>query len=223
MAKLTWGIKHAAITTICKGAILPLLTYGALVWVEAMNYEHNRKKYIRVQRLINIRMAKAYRTTSSKALCMMTGMTPIILKLQEVVRRNTINRGWGNCKIDLDHDVEFKYWPQPAEVVTIKEVVGYDETSVQAYTDGSKHNNGVGSGAAIFIGGVMEAQIKIQLDNRCSNNQAEQLAILKTLEAINLLNKHIINPWTATIVGFLSIRFGIRTITHILLKKSGRW
>jgi len=45
--------------TIYKGAILPLLTYGAPVWIDAMNYEHNRKKYIRVQRLIKIRMAKA--------------------------------------------------------------------------------------------------------------------------------------------------------------------
>jgi len=68
MAKLTWGIKHAAIATIYKGAILPLLTYGAPVWIDAMKYEHNRQKYIRVQRLINIRMAKAYRTTSSEAL-----------------------------------------------------------------------------------------------------------------------------------------------------------
>ena len=85
-------------------------------------------------------MAKAYRTTSSKALRMMTGMTPIILKLEEVVKRYTINRGRGNCTTELDHDVEFQYWPHLAEVVTIKEVVGYDETSVQAYTDGSKHD-----------------------------------------------------------------------------------
>ena len=67
-AKLSWGIKHAAIETIYKGAILPLLTYGAPAWIDAMKYEHNRQKYIRVQRLINIRMAKAYRTTSSEAL-----------------------------------------------------------------------------------------------------------------------------------------------------------
>ena len=46
---------------------------------------------------------------------------------------------------------------------------------------------------------MLEAQIKIKLDNRCSNNQAEQLAILKALEAINSLNKHTINPRTATI------------------------
>ena len=82
-AKLTWGIKHEAIATIYNGAILPLLTYGAHVWNEAMNFEHNRQKYIRVQHLINIRMAKAFRTTSSEALCMLAGMTPILIKLEE--------------------------------------------------------------------------------------------------------------------------------------------
>jgi hypothetical protein len=44
MAKLSWGIKHAAIKTIKKGAILPLLTYRAPVWIDAMKYEHNRQK-----------------------------------------------------------------------------------------------------------------------------------------------------------------------------------
>ena len=116
-----------------------------------------------------------------------------------MVKRYTINRGRGNCKIELDHDVEFQYWPHPTEAVTSKEVVGYDETSVQAYTDGSKHDKWVGSGAAIFVGGMLEAQIKIKLDNRCSNNQAEQMAILKALEAINSLNKHTINLRKATI------------------------
>jgi len=52
-AKMTWGIKHAVMNTIYKGAILPLLTYGASVWIEAMNHEYNRPKYIRVQCLIN--------------------------------------------------------------------------------------------------------------------------------------------------------------------------
>jgi hypothetical protein len=80
-AKTTWGIKHAAMAAIYKGAIQTLLTYGAPIWIEAMNYEHNRQKYIRVQRLININMVKAYRTTSSEALCMLTRMTPITIKL----------------------------------------------------------------------------------------------------------------------------------------------
>jgi len=48
MAKLCWGIKHPSIATIYKGAILPLLTCGAPVWIDAMKCEHNRQKYIRV-------------------------------------------------------------------------------------------------------------------------------------------------------------------------------
>jgi hypothetical protein len=87
LAKLSWGIKHAAIKTIYKGAILPLLTYGAPVWIDAMKYEHSTKKYIWVQRLIIIRMAKAYRTTSREAVSILTEITPINTKLEEVVKR----------------------------------------------------------------------------------------------------------------------------------------
>jgi len=42
VARMTWGIKYAAMDTIYKGAIIPLLTYGAAVWIEAMNHEYNR-------------------------------------------------------------------------------------------------------------------------------------------------------------------------------------
>jgi len=51
-AKVTWGLKHEALRTIYKGAILPFLLYGAPVWTETMQYSYNRLKYIRVQRLI---------------------------------------------------------------------------------------------------------------------------------------------------------------------------
>ena len=45
----------------------------------------------------------------------------------------------------------------------------------------------------------MVAKLKPKLGDRCSNNQAEQLAILKALEAIESMNRHIINPRTAII------------------------
>jgi hypothetical protein len=37
-AKVTWGIKQEAMKTIYKGATLPLLLYGAPVWIDAMKY-----------------------------------------------------------------------------------------------------------------------------------------------------------------------------------------
>jgi ribonuclease HI len=42
-------------------------------------------------------------------------------------------------------------------------------------------------------------KLKLKLDSRCSNNQAEQLAILKALEAIKSLNRNSINPRMGTI------------------------
>jgi len=66
-AKIHWGLEREALITIYKGAILPLLVYGSPVWIDALRYEYNRRKYIRVQRLMNILIAKACRTTSSEA------------------------------------------------------------------------------------------------------------------------------------------------------------
>jgi len=134
-AKLSWGIKSEAIATKYKGAILPLLTYGAPVWIEAMKYRRKRQKYIRVQRLINLRMARAYRTTSSEALCILTGMTPIVLKLEEVVKQYTLKVMQQQQAINQDHDVEHKYWSHPAKVISIQEVENYEEATVSAYTD----------------------------------------------------------------------------------------
>ena len=52
---------------------------------------------------------------------------------------------------------------------------------------------------AVFIGKEIVAQIKLKLYSRCSNNQAEQLAIIKTLEARGSIHTTDINTLTATI------------------------
>jgi len=38
-------------------------------------------KIVRVQRIINIRIAKLYRTVLNEALCILTGLTPIGIKV----------------------------------------------------------------------------------------------------------------------------------------------
>jgi len=53
------------------------------------------------------------------------------------------------------------------------------------YTAGEE---GVGSGIAIFTNRKLTDTIKYRLNGRCSNNQAEQLAILKALENIQNLD-----------------------------------
>jgi len=58
-----------------------------------MEKESYTSKLIRVQGLINIKMAKAYRTVSPEALCIHTGMTPIEIKIEEAVQICSTTRG----------------------------------------------------------------------------------------------------------------------------------
>jgi ribonuclease HI len=54
------------------------------------------------------------------------------------------------------------------------------------FTDGSKSEQGVGSGVSVFTWKEPKEQLKFKLDSRCTNNQAEQLAIIKTLDVIGM-------------------------------------
>ena len=52
-----------------------------------------------------------------------------------------------------------------------------------------QNDNGVRAGIANFMKGKLEEQLKYKLHNNYSNNQAEQMAIVKAIEAIG--NIHI--------------------------------
>jgi hypothetical protein len=71
-AKIRWGLKHKALKTIYTGAILPLLLCGAPVWKGMLNSSCYKDKLVRIQRLINIKIAKAHCTVSNEALCIIT-------------------------------------------------------------------------------------------------------------------------------------------------------
>jgi len=187
-AKVSWGIKHEAMKTIYKGAILPLLLYGAPVWIDTMKFEYKKRKYIRIQRLINILTAKALRTTSSEAFCILTGVTPKIIKTEEAVSLYNARKTRGSQTQEIDYFVPPKNWPHSADGAINIETEGTKDSNVLAYTDGSKSELGVGSGTVIFIGNRIVTQIKSRLDSKCSNNQAEQTAIINALEAIATLN-----------------------------------
>jgi hypothetical protein len=92
-AKIKWELKHAALKTIYTGGELPLLLYGAPVWKKAIYKVSYKLKLIREQRLINIKIAKAYRTMSNEALCILMGLTPIAIKIEEAIQFYEITRG----------------------------------------------------------------------------------------------------------------------------------
>jgi len=76
-AKMNWGLGHKALKTIYEGAIVPIKTYGAPVWDEAVNKQTLLRKLQSTQRLKNIKITKSYRTISYEASCVMAGAPPI--------------------------------------------------------------------------------------------------------------------------------------------------
>jgi len=126
-------------------------------------------------------------------------MNPITLKLEEAVTRYTFRDTQQQQTMNLDQDVEYRNWPHPAKAIAIVESQSHEEATIRVYTDGSKYQGGVGSGVVIYRERNIIARQNVNLEKQCSNNQAEQVAIHKALEEIDLLNKDGISPLTAII------------------------
>jgi ribonuclease HI len=62
--------------------------------------------------------------------------------------------------------------------------------SMIIFTDGSKTGDKVGAGAAIYVDQDLRKRCKYKLGSRCTTNQAEQLAILKSLDELPVLPDH---------------------------------
>jgi len=98
-------------------------------------------------------------------------------------------------------------------VAAFIEVKVYVDKTIQIYTDGSKNEQGVGEGVAIFTENELVTKLKYKLDNRCSNNQAEQLAIATALEALETIGIEDNSPRTAAII--TNSRFSLDSIKNV--------
>jgi len=170
---------HGAFKTIYTGGILTLLLYGVPVWKSVLSRFCYKAKLIRIQKLINLRITKAYLTVSNEAVCVINGIIPINIETEEIGKFYEITKG-----IETQYDRELENWNHPATHVKIIE--GYQDNShpIQAYTDGSKNDVGVGARIAIFLDNNLTATLKYRLNGRCTNNEEEQLSILKALQYI---------------------------------------
>jgi hypothetical protein len=102
-AKLNWGLGQKSLKTIYEGALVPLMTYRVPVWEEAINNQRLLPKMQSTQRLINIKMAKAYRTISYNASCLLAGVQPIGIEIEgkaSLYKKNTVQEkrtmNWGH-------------------------------------------------------------------------------------------------------------------------------
>ena len=164
-ANLNWGLNHAALKTIYIGGILPHLLYGAPVWINTINKANYKLKLTRVQRLINTRIAKAYRTVSNEALCIITGLTPYRHQNRGSSPPIPTNRGSRKEEAMID-DTGVKHWLHPAVTMTILKNSNEDNSTIQIFTNVSKSEQGVGAGIAVYRSGTHTKSLKY----RCTNN-----------------------------------------------------
>jgi hypothetical protein len=131
LAKLNWGLKHATPKTIYTSGILSLLLYGSPVWKKAIDRVNYKLKLIRVQRLINIKTAKAYRTVLNEALCILTGLIPIAIKIEEAVQFYELIRGSRKEEALIDCDMGVKYWHHRAETISCLTEYNEETSAIQ--------------------------------------------------------------------------------------------
>jgi len=80
-----------------------------------------------------------------------------------------------------------KEWAHPALRADIMETTNLTTYPTEIFTDGSKIGDKVRAGVAIYTDKRLVRKCKYRLQNHCSNNQAEQIAILKSLEQLRSL------------------------------------
>jgi ribonuclease HI len=80
--------------------------------------------------------------------------------------------------------MDVRYWQHPAEESIRSTDEKEEKGSLHIYTDGSKSEEGVGLGIAIIESGQYTKSIQRRLNKECTNNQAEQLAILTAIQYI---------------------------------------
>jgi len=106
------------------------------------------------------------------------------IKLEELVKLYHLTGGSKKEDETIDHDAALKHWLYSADTTTILNDKNEDTSSIQICTDGNKTEQGVGEVIAIYRSGIHTKSLKYRLNNRCTKNQAEQVAILKSLEYI---------------------------------------
>ena len=90
----------------------------------------------------------------------------------------------GKEEYEWDKPLPLKEWPHPALQADIMETTELTTHPTEIFTDGSKIGDKLGAGVATYTNKRLVRKCKYSLLNHCSNNQAEQIAILKSLEQL---------------------------------------
>jgi hypothetical protein len=133
-AKIKYGLNNRALEVIYKGAIIPIISYAIPVWLPELKRLDIIKPLENIQRLIALRLCRAFKTVSTDALNVISNLMPIDLVLKQraieyyikhEIQAEACYEYFGEVNIDLNNvqkPFPFYKLPHPAstKVLDIK-------------------------------------------------------------------------------------------------------
>ena len=98
----------------------------------------------------SIKMPKTYRTVSSEDLCVIIGMTPTHIKIEEVAELYHHTRSHIKDNENFDNNKEATNCEHAAEVIIRTPEGIVEDSPLHIYTDGTKTEKVVGSGLVTY-------------------------------------------------------------------------
>ncbi|GBN33787.1 Putative protein in type-1 retrotransposable element R1DM [Araneus ventricosus] len=194
--RATWGIKPQIIKEIYTKAIESYILYGSEIWytdLVKLNLKLNQ-----IQRIPLSTIVKNYRTVSTEALNILSGCPPLdIVAKAKKEKFGLIFRNEALMVQDLtlyreDFDLGNSDLAPPWETCVIPWTMDMDPgiEEYKIFTDGSKWNEQVGSGAICYdSNGQEEWSFSLRLSNNASVFIAEAIAILESIKRILHINR----------------------------------
>lgn len=184
---VNWGVPKKFKVHIYKNVVLPSLYYAASAWGQHLNTKHIRLLDT-IQRKFLLNITNAYRTTSTIALQVITGILPLHLTIKKksaeasILRLNTDITVNGNLFSTNDYEKlsstrEIHPSISLSGRIITEGLINYNTEDI--YTDGSGMETGKG---AALIHQNYSAKFKLKDNN--SVYQAELFAIEKALQYI---------------------------------------
>ena len=93
-----------------------------------------------------MKISKAFRTLSYEASCVLAGVRPIRLAIEEKVQ--TYKATHNNT--EYYEPLEVRYWPHPAEIPPIRAPTEIPHNVINIFKDGSKIGGKVGAAAVVI-------------------------------------------------------------------------
>ena len=179
---LNWGLSSEATSILYKTAIEPILTYCSEAFVHRLEVKSFKKILRSIQRRCCLVVCRAPRTARTETVIYASGHMPIDKTI--LIRHDIINAKWSGLYEGMEFEQE-KHWLSKTPIWSFYPIRLAEEQSVAEYevfTDGSKMEEGVGSGFAVYRSGEIQHERSAGLPPYCTVYQAELTAIRLSLE-----------------------------------------